>query len=420
MVGGQRRLNLRARAALLCVAGVGLGSVGLIGGGAKPAAPFVGKSVSTVAGDRFSTAVTDSGGNNLEVVALGPGNRLYYYWQVNGKWYGPLQIGGAGTAYSGPAIEDERGNVDNLDVAVEGPNHSLNFFWNIAATNTWYGPLQIGAPGSAYSAPAVTVDSNGDVDVAVQGPNGSLFFYWSIGGIWYGPLQVAGTGTTLSAPSTAQDSLGDCGGTTNTACVGVAVKGPFNQAVVYWERGGKWLAPVTSGTGLEYSSPTTANTNGHWGTAYVGPSNSLIGQIGTSQGGTNSYCVIGAAGTAYAAPTSSLPFFAQSNAAHGPTTFNYAVQGPANSLYAFWAVPSHSPPTSCAHYAFYGPLQVSGASTVASVPSLDTVNDTVGNLNVNVLIEGPAHTLWVFYNVAGSWYGPLQIGAPGTTYDSNS
>jgi hypothetical protein len=400
-------LGMKKRAAAAGLVALGLTLYGLLGGGSS-AVPFTGKSVSTVPTDRFAVSSTrDINGNN-NVVAMGPNHSLYSYWQIGGTWHGPLQIGGAGTAYSAPGITAE----NNLDVAVEGPSHTLLFFWQI--NSTWYGPLQIGAPGSTFSAPAIKFDVAGSVDVTAQGPNGSIYFYWGINGVWKGPLGIAGPGTTFSAPSIGAEACG--GGTHN--CVDVAAKGPANEALNYFAMDGSWTAPSTSGQNQEYSAPSYTNffTMGGWTEAYQGPGNSLIYQESQPQGGSNTYCVLAGAGTAYSAPG----MFAGSSTGSGGgfTSFsvNIGVDGPSNSLYVFWSQ-FDTPTTRC--NGFYGPLQLSGAGSTFSVPSVQTIFD--GTILVtNMYIEGPSHTLYEFWSDNGTWFGPLQIGGIGTTFDSST
>jgi hypothetical protein len=340
-------------------------------------------------------------------------------------WYGPLQAGGAGTAYSGPAIAAEFATPpDHLDVAVEGPNHSLNFFWETAGT--WYGPLQIGANGTTYSPPSITFDSDGNVDVAAQGPNGSIYEYWGLGGAWSGPLQVSGAGTSFTTPSIASGSTSSGG--CNINHVTIQSEGPVHQAVEYEHVNNngtcsstinQWLAPSTSGTNQQYagSSALASITSSFFGaplSGYEGPGNSDIFQFAANQGGTNSYCVLSGAGTDYSAP--GMAAFSNYDA-NASFSINMNQLGPSNSLYAFWfTIPVQ--PTTCP--SFYGPMQLGGAGTAFSVPADSSTNDLAGNHVNNVLVQGPSNTLWVYWSVAGSWNGPIQLGGPGTTFGSST
>jgi len=116
-----------------------------------------------------------------------------------------VMIGGAtaaqAAATTGPSITL---NGDYTDIAVQGPNDSLKFYWAADGSTTWTAETVAGS-GTTYSAPSMLVNGN-TVDIAVQGPNDSLDFYWAtIGtgtgtGTWH-PETVAGSGTTYSAPS---------------------------------------------------------------------------------------------------------------------------------------------------------------------------------------------------------------------------
>ena len=417
--------RIRIRLALIAITGLGLATYGLLGGATKSALPLQAKNVSTVASDNFSVAIADTGiepfppgANGLQVVAMGPSHALYTYW-LNGAtatWYGPLQIGVPGSTYSAPDIADEEDG--NLDVAVQGPNHTLDAYWFIQSNNTWYGPLQVGAAGSTYSHPRVAQDQKGNVDVVAQGPGGSIWFYWAIGGSWKGPLQVAGPGSSFSAPSMNTEGGSGC---SSQACLGVGVLGPANQAVVYFEQGGTWLAPVYSGTNQEYSTPNTrsgTSSGPFWEEAYVGPAHALIWQQSDNRGGTNAYCIIGPAGTAYSASTSLAFEEAQSSSTSGGS-LNLGVLGPSNSLYVFWSNFSGSTPNACGT-SWYGPLQLSSAGTALSVPATYGHGDAAGKLVVDMVFEGPSNTLWDVYSSGGTWHGPIQIGGPGTTFGSNS
>jgi hypothetical protein len=72
-----------------------------------------------------------------------------------------------GGSSASEAISPTNGSVN---VAVLGPDHSLHFYWNVAGR--WYGPLGIGAANSAFSAPAIVAESDGNFDIAVEGRRG--------------------------------------------------------------------------------------------------------------------------------------------------------------------------------------------------------------------------------------------------------
>ena len=112
--------------------------------------------------------------------------------------YQPTQISTAGTDYSTPSVV--AGISEATRVSGQGPSHSLYFWFYGTNADSWAGPAQIAPAGSAYSAPSMAEETpDGTLDLAVQGPNNSLYFYWSFGGPRYGPIGVAGAGTTFGS-----------------------------------------------------------------------------------------------------------------------------------------------------------------------------------------------------------------------------
>ena len=87
---------------------------------------------------------------------------------------------------------------NDTEIAVQGPSHSLHFYWAVNGVPGW-NPEKIAGAGTTFAAPAMT--NNGDtVDIAVEGPNNSLVLYWATDGVpgWH-HKRVAGVGTTYSA-----------------------------------------------------------------------------------------------------------------------------------------------------------------------------------------------------------------------------
>jgi hypothetical protein len=68
-------------------------------------------------------------------------------------------------AATGPSM-----NVDGNDVniAVQGPDNSLLFYWQVNGSSGWNAEPVAGA-GTTFSAPSMNVDGN-DVNISVQGP----------------------------------------------------------------------------------------------------------------------------------------------------------------------------------------------------------------------------------------------------------
>ena len=94
-------------------------------------------------------------------------------------------------ASTGPSM-----NVDgnNVNITVQGPNHSLKFYWAVNGSPTWHAET-IAHAGTTFSAPAMNVDGN-NVNITVAGHDDSLKFYWAVNGTptWH-PEQVARPGS---------------------------------------------------------------------------------------------------------------------------------------------------------------------------------------------------------------------------------
>ena len=202
--------------------------------------------------------------NNTVIAAQGPNNSLQFYWQPvgSGQW-NPETPGGPGTAYSVPSVARVS---NNTVIAVQGPNNSLQFYWQPVGSGQW-NPETPGGPGSAYSVPSVAQVGNNTV-IAVQGPNNSLQFYWQpVGSGQWNPETPGGPGSAYSAPSVAQ--VGN-----NTV---IAVQGPNNSLQFYWQPIGsrQWNQETSGGAGTTYSAPSVAPVSHNTVIAAQGPNNSL-------------------------------------------------------------------------------------------------------------------------------------------------
>ncbi len=93
-----------------------------------------------------------------------------------------------------------------LAMATEGVDHSLQMNYTPSPTVAWRSAGVIAGPGTAYAAPSMAANGKHVVDVAVQGPDGSLAFYWAKRGttIWTKEV-VAGAHKALAAPSVASN-----------------------------------------------------------------------------------------------------------------------------------------------------------------------------------------------------------------------
>ncbi len=322
-------------------------------------------------GHSVSQAISPTNGS-VNVAVQGPDHSLFFFWNVAGTWHGPLGIGGPDSAFSAPAIVAEADG--NFDIAVQGPNNTLDMYWDTAGR--WYGPYQVGTAGSANSTPSVVVDAQKHVTVAVQGPGNSMYLYWCVTAQWYGPYGLGAANSTFSSPAL---SL-------------VSSSPPSLQAVVtsgdaalqqYRENSdGSWSGPnAWSQTDNAYSSASSSSAV----TAYQGPGNTLVAITGASVG------QVGGSGTTFSAP---------SVAASGADT--YAVtQGSGRSLDFY-----------VNHSGWGTAVRAAPAGDAYSAPSIAV--EASGN--VDVAVEGPSNSLFFFWRVGTTWYGPLQVGGAGSAF----
>ncbi len=372
---------LLRRAALLVLMVAALALYGVATGAPRTLAlqPTASPSLGTNSALAVSEAISPTN-KSVNVAARGPNNSLRFYWQVGGTWYGPLGLGGANTTYSAPAIASE-GN-GNFDIAVQGPGNSIYFYWD--ASGTWYGPLQIAAPGSAFSTPALDVDSDGHLILIVEGPGNTLYHYWNLSGTWYGPLGIGGSNSAFSAPSISTQNF--CGSCTAQ----VFTVGPNND-MREWQRDnqGMWAGPQEwSNDQQAYSAPSSYGNQA----LFQGLNHSLM-----SEYGGNTRPPIGTGGTAYSAPSMTGAIAINSRA---------TVEGPNHSLNFFHLDSSGN---------WTGPAQVGAPGSAFSAPAMEEESNG-GTLDL--VVQGPGNSLYAFWSIGTTWYGPLQVAGPGTTFGS--
>ena len=111
---------------------------------------------------------------------------------------GALACAASITAIAGPAQAVSVTQVGNSSVmAAEGPNHSLDFYWQTIGTSPWHREV-VAKAHTTFSAPSVAQVGNSSV-IAARGPNNSLDFYWqTIGTSPWNPETAAGPGTTFA------------------------------------------------------------------------------------------------------------------------------------------------------------------------------------------------------------------------------
>jgi surface antigen len=274
--------------------------------------------------------------NYTQAFFEGPNNSLSTEWNNTGSWNGPTTVpasGDTGTTYSNPtAIYNPSTNF--LEVFVQGPNHSLDAYWETVGAPSWSGPSVLGGSGTTYSAPAAIYNpSTNYVEVFAQGPNNSLDTYWDIvGNPWSsGSVTVGGNQVpTYSDPTAIYNP--------STNFLQVFTEGASNTLYSAWETVGNptWTGAGTVTVGGNtvgtYSDPIPIynQSNNFLEVFTEGASNSLTAAwdtVGQNWAGQTTLPSNGVTGTTY-----SDPF-----AIYDPNT-NYVevfTQGWDNSLYTF-------------------------------------------------------------------------------------
>jgi hypothetical protein len=89
-----------------------------------------------------------------------------------------------GLAGAAPAMANTAPSMitsgNDVNIAFEGADHSLLFFWAANGTTTWHKQTVAGTDTTG-SAPSMTNDGN-DVNIAASGFSGGLDFYWAVNG----------------------------------------------------------------------------------------------------------------------------------------------------------------------------------------------------------------------------------------------
>jgi hypothetical protein len=367
------RRGLVAAVLVLALATYGLVTAGTQSSAFKPTAA----AVNSTAGRSVSQAISPTNGS-LNVATQGPNHSLYFFWNVAGKWYGPLGVGAPGSTYSAPTILSQ-GN-GNFDIAAQGPNNSLYFYWDI--TGTWYGPYGVAGPGTTFSTPGLVEDNNNNLQIATQGPANTLDVYWNTAAQFYGPLGIGGPGSTFSGPAI----------TLSGSDLYVQVQGRNHDLEEYHRFG---TAPWS---GVSDSSNDNTVYSAPWAVSggfalFQGPNNSLWESEGAF---TPVFVQIRGGGSTYSMPslTNNTDFI--------------AAEGPSNTLWYYFYNNSTSN--------FDGPLQIGSPGSTFSAPSL--IQDA--SSNQDIAVQGPGNALWAYFDIGGTIHGPLQIGGPGTSFSSSN
>ncbi len=389
------RRGLVAAIAVLALAAYGLVTSGTQSLAFKPAAT----TTSTSGGHSVSQAVSPTN-HSINVAAQGPSHTLYFYWELwnatsssyTGVWNGPLGIGAPGSTQSAPTIlaQGLGGAANgNFDIAVEGPSHTGDLYWDISGT--WYGPYQFAGPNTVFSTPGMVEDSNGNLQITVQGPGNTLYTYWNTTGKFYGPLGIGGPNSTFSAPTMSRS--GDF--------VYAVVQGRNHDVESYsvYDGGGTPSSATPWSSAFDIANDNTGFDTpqaGPGGAIFQGPNNSLY-QASNFFG--IQLTQIRGAGTTYSTPSFT------------DTGSFISVEGPSNTLYWYFRDQNTGN--------LDGPLQIGGAGSSWSAPSLIRDASTGGN-NYDIAVQGANHALYEYFVISGVVHGPLGIGAPGSTFSSSN
>ncbi len=370
----------RARCGMLItLAAASLAGTALTAAG--PAALHAHAATASSVGNTVSEAIDSTSGNTY-IAAQGPGNSLYFYWNLAGTWYGPLMVGAHGSTFSGPSLAIDSNH--NVVIAARGPGNSIWFYWNV--TGTWHGPLQILRAGSAISTPSLALDQDGNLDVAVQSPGQITSFVWGVKGTWYGPATLGSAGMSRSAPSVSA-------GIDTTHRLYIATQGPNNSLVVFENSGGVWATPAVSNPQTTFAAPGSSQ-----GYFYVqGAGNDMDNWLWSIDTSTNTPYVYGDWPIAPGGSTLAAPVGNAGNAA--------IAIGPSNSLFFYWRIST-----------WHGPLALGGAGASFSVPSM--ASKAGDGSNPAIAVQGPGNSLDFYWNITGTWYGPVGVGGAGTTFSS--
>ena len=383
--------GLVAAVLVLALATYGLVTAGTQSLAFKPTAA----SSSTSGGHSVSQAVSDANGS-INVATQGPSHSLYFYWELEdssgnytGVWNGPLGIGRPGSTFSAPTIISQANGgsgspgYGNFDIAVQGPSNTGDLYWDISGT--WYGPYQFAGPGTVFGTPGMIEDSQGNLQITVEGPGNTLYAYWNTTGSFYGPLGIGGPNSTFSAPE-----MSISGNSVHAVVQGR--NHDVEDYFVYNDGNPADAKPWSSA--FDMSNDNTGWDTpwaGYAGAIFQGPNNSLYQ-------GTNFFGIqltqIRGAGTTYSTPSALY------------TGQYITAEGPSNTLYWYFYDNNTG--------RLDGPLQIGGIGSTWSAPSL--ISDDNGNYDIAV--QGANHALYEYFIIGGVVHGPLGIGAPGSTFSS--
>ncbi|MGJ6965593.1 hypothetical protein ACSDR0_27160 [Streptosporangium sp. G11] len=161
-------------------------------------------------------------GSGATSLAFRVGTGIWFAYNLDGdpigKWGKQLLPGP--NAYSDPALARDAAGTG---IAVQGPNNSLTFYWNLHGDPTW-NAQQAAGPGSVAGTPAIIRDGTKTIIAAVT-PQGELYSYTSTHGNPTWVRHLVSEQPVFGSPSMARH------GTTTV----IAARGEANSMHFFWK-----------------------------------------------------------------------------------------------------------------------------------------------------------------------------------------
>jgi hypothetical protein len=330
-------------------------------------------------------------GNYVEIAVPGPNNSLEFYYAENGSpGWNTTQVTGAGSAFSAPSMAIAPGGY--VDIAVEGPGNSLDLYYAAYdGTGPWYF-AQVAGAGTTFSAPSIVI-SGGTVYIAADGPDNSLDFYWAVNGsgTWNAETAAGAVGLSVAPPAMA----------VNDGYVNIATESTSGGLYAWWVPTSgplsEWSFDLIGFFGSTASAPSIMTSGDILDISTTSPNNAVLFYWAFE--GAFDFSVENVSAANVSAGTSIAADNATSAAIIAST-------GPNGNLEFFSAVYGTSTWTS---------QVVSGAGSVSSAPVInaDSFN---GYHDVNISAVGPQGQLLFYYSAFGSgtWYSET-IAGPGSS-----
>ncbi len=327
----------------------------------------------------FVPAMTQRPSGEIDIAVIGPNNSMDFYYNPAGtRNWGKVAVAVGGYAFSSPAMIQRP--TGETDIAVQGPNNELDFYMNTPGSPYW-GKLMVAGPGSAYGKPAIIQRPSGETDIAVEGPNHSLNYYFNAqGSPNWGKVAVAVPNYAYSSPAMALRASGE---------IDIAVQGPGNSMDFYYNAPGSnaWGVSHVAVNGWAFSTPSMVQRqSGETDIAVQGPNNSLDFYMNSSGSPYWGRIAVAGSNTTFTAPNppaiTQRPSGETDIAVKGPgdqANFYFNAQGSGN-----WG----KSPVATSGYNFRAPVMWQRPSTGET----------------DMAIVGPNNRLDFYFNAAGSPY----------------